>query len=108
MKKKLFTLLALVLCTLCCMAGNKIYYTTADGKSVVMWHPETFGVNIVSNTYKNGQGVITFDGEVTMIGEFVFSGSQLVTIVIPESVTQIGENAFDDCGRNRQTLWRRS
>lgn len=95
--KKLLTLLALVLCTLSSMASNKIYYTSTDGKVVTPNNPNVFGANIVSNTYENGQGVITFDGEVTKIGDDAFYGCELTSILIPSSVTELGLDAFRYC-----------
>jgi hypothetical protein len=59
---------------------------------------QTFGANIVSNTYENGVGVITFDGDVTTIGNWAFGGcSALKSITIPNSVTSIGNKAFYNC-----------
>ena len=69
--------------------NNKIYYTTTDGKKLFPQHnePEYFGAIIVSNIYKDGIGVITFDDEVTLIGEEAFEGcSSLTSITIPDSV----------------------
>ena len=77
---------------------NQIWYTSSDGEVVTPYKTDVFGANIVSNTYENGQGVITFDGEVTSIGKSAFSHcSSLTSITIPDSVTSIGEFAFNDC-----------
>lgn len=93
--KKLLTIIAFVLLSLSSMADNKIYYTSTDGKVVGPHNPEAFGANIVSNTCKNGQGVIMFDGEITKIGEEAFFlCEQLASIVIPESVKQLDERAL--------------
>ncbi len=53
-------------------SNNKILYTSSDGNIVTPYATDVFGATIVSNTYENGQGVITFDGEVTKIGERAF------------------------------------
>lgn len=77
---------------------NKIFYTTSDGAVVAPTTPEALDVVIVSNTYENGEGVITFDGDVTTIGENAFRDiATLTSIVIPESVTYIGKTAFHGC-----------
>ena len=78
--------------------NNVIYYTSSDGKSVTPLWPEHFGAIIISNTYENGQGKLTFDGNVTYIGTFAFKEcSNLASIIIPKSVTSISNYAFADC-----------
>lgn len=82
----------------------KIYYTATRKiveQSKHPWSETTFGANIVSNEWDEttSKGVITFDGEVTSIGDFAFgnNGSSLQSVVIPGSVTLIGESAFAVC-----------
>ena len=83
--------------------NNQIWYTSVDGEVVEPYSGEsdtitTFGVNIVSNTYKDGKGVIEFEGDVTMIGGFAFENcDSLTSVTIPDSVTTIGECAFYEC-----------
>ncbi len=79
---------------------NEIHYTSTDGD--VVWPNSagmrSFGAYIVSNTYKDGKGVILFNGNVTMIGHGAFKDCiNLKSIVIPDSVTTIGESAFKNC-----------
>ena len=81
---------------------NVIYYTSLDGSIVTpdsqFASPDAFGVNILSNEYINGQGIITFDGDVTSIGDFAFRFCLgLTSITIPDSVTSIGAYVFDGC-----------
>ena len=76
----------------------QILYTSTDGNVVTPYKTDAFGANIVSNTYENGQGVITFDGEVTKIGERAFYNcSNLKSITIPDSATLIGQEALRYC-----------
>lgn len=49
-----------------------ITYTSTDGKIVTPYKTDGFGANIVSNTYQNGKGVITFDKNITSIGPQAF------------------------------------
>ena len=78
--------------------NNQIWYTSDDGKVVTPYDTKVFGANIISNTYSNGKGVITFDGDVTTIGYDAFYNRESLTSVnIPDSVTTIGEYAFIYC-----------
>ncbi|MBQ5807587.1 MAG: hypothetical protein IIW26_03995, partial [Tidjanibacter sp.] len=71
--------------------NNKIYYTTSNGKKIFPTDSmfTLFGANLISNTYENGQGVLTFDDTITSIGWAAFSycGELLTSISIPDSVT---------------------
>ena len=88
-------------------ANNEIWYTSSDGKIVEPYSGPnndyadaltTFGANIVSNNYKDGKGIITFDGNVTTIGNRAFEFcDSLTSVTIPDSVTTIGVRAFTGC-----------
>ena len=78
--------------------NNIITYTSTDGNIVIPYNTNIFGANIVSNTYENGIGTITFDAPVTSIGFRAFAAcSSLTSISIPENATNIGDHAFYDC-----------
>ena len=71
-----------------------LFYTSSDG-NVVTPNDDAFNVNIVSNTYENGQGIIIFSGELTSIGDYAFSSrSTLTSVALPASLRSIGKDAF--------------
>ena len=77
--------------------NNKIYYTSIDGRKVFT---SSGGVDAVllSNTYEDGKGRMTFDETVTEFRYYAFGGSDnLFTIEIPSSVTLIEKSAFLGC-----------
>ena len=76
----------------------KVLYTSTNGGIVAPNAIDVFGANIISNTYENGVGTITFDGPVTSIGTEAFHDClTLKSITIPNSVNSIGVQAFRDC-----------
>ena len=80
------------------ISNREIRYTSTDGEIVVPDRADAFGVNILSNSYENGQGVITFDGDITSIGNYAFYDCiTLTSITIPDSVTEIGDSIFYCC-----------
>ena len=85
--------------------NNQIWYTSSDGNVVTPYKTDVFGANIVSNVYENGKGIITFDGDVTSIGNSAFDRiSNLTSITIPNSVTSIGSYAFFHCSLTDITI----
>lgn len=91
--------------TVASVPNNEIWYTSVDNTIIKPVSTTYFGSNIISNTYKNGKGVIKFDGDITKIGEHAFNTqieddeieNKLKSITIPNSITSIGIGAFYNC-----------
>lgn len=78
--------------------NNQIWYTSSDGNIITNYNTSAFGINIKSNVYENGKGIITFDNDLTTIGTNAFNFcSSLINITIPNSVDSIGPGAFAGC-----------
>ena len=81
--------------------NNEIWYTSSNGNVVKPYKEgkDIFGAEIESNTYKNGKGILKFQGDVTTIGNYAFDRcTNLTSVTIPNSVTTIGSQAFNQCG----------
>ena len=78
--------------------GNRIFYTTTDGKSITLYRPESVNSVILSNTYENGSGVITCENDITEIEYYAFrSCDNLKTITLPSTVTRYGQYVIYGC-----------
>lgn len=72
-----------------------IVYTTLDGKTIGMSTPFA---PVKSNTYSNGKGLLIFEEPINYIGNYSFYlNKKLTRIIIPNSVIEIGKNAFGNC-----------
>lgn len=85
-------------------AGNTISYTASNKLSEVHLdkecglHVHSFNVPIISHTFLDGEGLITFSGDLSIIGVYAFKGSSnLFSIVIPDRIIAIDAWAFEDC-----------
>ena len=79
-------------------ANNEIWYTATE--KITPSKTGVFGANIVSNEWNSttGEGVITFDGNVTSVGDYAFSYCKnLKKIALPETISSIGSYAFQHC-----------
>ncbi len=74
---------------------NEIWYTSTDGQVVLPDDTGAFGAIFLSNEYKDGKGVLRFDGPVTKVGEGAFLNcGTLREAILPKTVTTIGDGAF--------------
>ena len=73
-------------------ASNQIWYTTTTGMGLSL----SVG-GVVSHTYENGKGVITFSSELTGLADIFKGQSSLATISLPNSITFLGKDAFYEC-----------
>ena len=82
------------------VSNNQIWYTATKKTEPNYTDKSAFGATIISNEWdsETGKGIITFDGNVTTIGDYAFSYCDSLTSVnIPDSVTTIGISAFYWC-----------
>ena len=78
--------------------SNKLFYTATA--LVEPYNTSAFNVTIASNEWNEatGEGVITFYGELTTIGEDAFYNcTSLTSVTIPDSITTIEWEAFASC-----------
>lgn len=82
------------------IANNMIIYTSANGQIINPYTSDkllTFGANIVSNSYEDGVGIITFDRDLTRVGFNAFRFCAFTSVTLPNSVETIGSWSFHSC-----------
>lgn len=79
--------------------NNQIWYTSTDGNVISPYDSQAFGgATIRSNENSNGIGIITFDKNVTSIGNATFYRcTNLDRLIIPSSISSFGDYAFQQC-----------
>ena len=87
--------------------ANEIWYQTNDNQALIL--EDNFGVNIIRHEFANGTGVITFDGGVTNIPEYMIRGDEdsytykdanldrLTKIKLPKNLRTIEPMVFWRC-----------
>ena len=88
---------------------NQIFYTTSDNKTVAVnfmgGEYLGFDAELVSNTYENGLGVLTFSDTITIIGVAAFQNCEnLTSVTLPDGITVIGANAFYNTNLTKVTI----
>ena len=84
--------------------NNQIWITTTDGTFGTLG--DAFGAQLVSIDQVDGVCILTFDRDITTIGETAFwKCTTLESIILPNSVTEIKDYAFYECsGLKKMTL----
>ena len=84
--------------------NNEIHYTATS--KVTPYHPDRFGgATIIANEWdaNTGEGIITFNRDITEIGQMAFTYCQsLTSVTIPNKVRTIGYHAFNNCRNLRE------
>lgn len=77
-------------------ANNIIYYTTTDDNPIAI--KDSYYLNILSNTYTDGVGMIVCGSDVVELKYAHFNSIvNLKTIVLPNSITSISNYGFRGC-----------
>lgn len=80
------------------IANNTIIYTSSTNSVIEPNLADAFDAKIISNTYKDGKGIIKFNKKLTRINkDAFFCCTKLTSIILPNSIVHIGDNAFSYC-----------
>lgn len=86
------------------LPDNVILYKTQSGRVFSVYNSGNLDRQILSNTYKGGQGMIVFDGPLKKVGTYTFSSSDLTEIILPNSVETIDQWAFTNASLKTFTI----
>ena len=80
-------------------AGKVAYEYKGDmlENTIITLDPGTIGIAGVAFENRKGLTSVIIPNSVTSIGEYAFWGSGLTSVTIPKSVTSIGNSAFSSC-----------
>lgn len=85
-------------------ANNEIWYTTTDGNKLDLIE-DRFGATITKQEERDGVWVVTFASDLTALGKepatygAFESKSTLKSVVLPDSITEIGIYSFFGCAK---------
>ena len=84
---------------ICQMCGHSFFrYQTSDGIKANIPTIREFGAMLIAHEFDDGKFVIEFDAPITRIPANAFYLKRLTgNLVIPNTVTEIGDNAFYKC-----------
>lgn len=74
--------------------SNMIYYQTADEQVIRFPINTPFNVDVVSNTYQDGLGIIELAGDLKRISPIAFGNTPITNIFLPDCVERIESGAF--------------
>lgn len=78
--------------------NDTLFYVTNDNKPIALFNNGAFNANVVANVVENGVGMLIFDSKLVRIEKLAFASIENLTeIVIPSSVSFVGEGLFSGC-----------
>ncbi len=86
---------------------NEIWYVMSDGTTydvyltTKQYGHQPFDAKVISNTYKNGYGIIKFDAPVTKINDHTFGNSwaaNMTELYLPDCIEYLGTGAIHHTG----------
>lgn len=79
-------------------ANNEILYITQYGYPIDLTANPGFNGYLISNTYANGIGKLTFNADVTIIPDEAFKNQKSIKyILLPSKLNSVSKSAFEGC-----------